>query len=167
MRRKLLLVCVALIALSFGAWILLRGAYHEWRLRVAIDDYERLRENRYSLVEDVVGLVRGEPLTYSEYEDRAREHQEALVQLKQYERREILLTSPLTNTARQDELADMAMKRISPHATWAFTFTPGATSIVVTDQRERFAKWEKLVREFDAPKGTNQTAGEPKSKPAC
>jgi hypothetical protein len=156
-----------LVALSFGAWIMLRVPYHEWRLRVAIADYERVRDSGYSLTEDVWGLIRGEPLTSKDYEERAREHQEKLVDLKYYERREIPLAHAVTDIARQDELAELAMKRIHRDATWAFTFSTGATSLIVTDRPARFGRWQQVVHDFERPRGTNQTAGEPKGKPAC
>ena len=147
--------------------MMLRVPYHEWRLHVAIGDYERVRESGYSLTEDFWGLIRGEPLISKDYEERAREHQEKLVELGHYERREIPLSRALTDGPRQDELAELAMKRIARDATWAFTFSTGATSIIVTDSRARFGRWQQLVHDFEAQQGTNQTAGQPRGKPAC
>jgi len=157
------------IALSFGAWMTLRVPYHEWRLHAAIADYERVRESGYSFSEDFWGLIRGEPLTSSDYEHRAREHQEKLVALRRYERREIPLGRAITDGPRQDEFAELAMKRIGHDATWAFTFSTGATSIIVTDRPARFGRWQQLIQEFERPmpRGTNQTAGQPRTKPAC
>jgi hypothetical protein len=155
------------VALSFGAWFTLRVPYHEWRLHVAIADYDRVRESGYSLTEDFWGLVRGEPLTSRDYEDRARDHQEKLVELRRFQRLEIPLGNAVADGPRQDQFAELAMKRITHDATWAFTFSTGATSIIVTDRPTRFSKWRQVVREFEAPRGTNQTAGEPKTKPAC
>jgi hypothetical protein len=147
--------------------MMLRVPYHQWRFHVAIADYERVRASGYSLTEDFWGLIRGEPLTSSDYESRAREHQEKLVALRHYERREIPLGRAVTDGPRQDELAELAMKRIARDATWAFTFSTGATSIIVTDKPARFGRWQQLVHDFETPRGTNQTAGQPKSKPAC
>jgi hypothetical protein len=167
MRRRRIAISASIVALLVCAGFFLRAPYHEWRMQAAMDDYERLRQNGYSVMEDVWGLVRGEPLSYQDYENRAREHQEALVRLGWLQRREFDLTNSAKNATRQDELAGRAIERVSRHASWSMSFSTGGTSVVITDKPDRFKKWETLVREFDAPKGTNETAGQPKSKPAC
>jgi len=140
------------IALSIGAWWLLRVPYHEWRLAAYRDRAEHLRAGNDDGSGGVWDLFLGEPKTAADYDAAALGHEDTLIKLKRLARKEFRLRNAVMTSKAMDRFIELALKRFPNKRDWWCVFSATGDVVVITAKPEQMDKWEEFVREFDAMK---------------
>ena len=141
-----------MIALSIGAWWLLRVPYHEWRLAACRSSAENLRAGKGDESEGLWGILGGEPKTAADYDAAALGHEDTLIKLKRLARKEFRLRNAVTTSKAMDRFTELALKRFPNKREWWCMFSATGDVVVITTRPEQMDKWEEFVREFDALK---------------
>ncbi len=147
-RTAIILISAILIAGVLGA-LTLRVPYHKWRWGACTEAAERLRNGQLSRVDEVRGLIRGEPLTAQDYQAAATRHENALIRLGYLARKEFRLRNAVTTGEAMDRFTRLASARFPNSRGWSCVFSAPGDSVSVTTRPKHLADWETVIRAFD------------------
>jgi hypothetical protein len=150
--QRAVIVLAAILVVGVAGWYALRVPYHKWRLAACNASAERLRNGQVTRTDELLGMLRGEPHTYQDYQAAATRHENALIELKYLARREFRLRIPVNTGEAMDRFTKLALVQFPNRREWSCVFSAAGDSVVVTARPKHLPQWEEFIRAYDSEK---------------